>query len=293
MSVSLDPEEPIQASGDRVWGSRADAFEDDCRYGSFAFAGLLLMVVCLITVPEGAAAVTESGSYVKDTHYIFASLMTLPWGRVLVFMGVAQLLIGAGVCVESRFARWAGLIVLGLSAIAQLLLIPAYPSRSPYLYWSLMVLALDVLAVFALTACGKPVSSAAGGRRFLRRSSIRGAISFGSRKPHESGIDASHPTDPAADDTGEPQSPQWLAWRQSAQKVTRAWNEWLAADGPDRREFAHRYISALAEEERAAAVVERTINRSGQTGEAVERAADIGLIDSAARPPPRDFYQSG
>jgi len=65
--------------------------------------------------------------------------------------------------------------------------------------------------------------------------------------------------DPVARDTGEPRAREWLAWRRCAQRVTRAWNEWLAADIRQQPERYRRYLSALAEEERAAAEVERAL----------------------------------
>jgi hypothetical protein len=48
-----------------------------------------------------------------------------------------------------------------------------------------------------------------------------------------------------------------LAWWRSAQRVSRAWNEWLAADSSRRPDIYRRYLSALAAEERAAAQLER------------------------------------
>ena len=48
-------------------------------------------------------------------------------------------------------------------------------------------------------------------------------------------------------------------WRESAQRVTRAWNAWLAADRPERGWCYHAYEDALADEERAAAEFERTL----------------------------------
>ena len=66
------------------------------------------------------------------------------WGRA----------VGAGVFARNQFARWAGVIVLGLNAIAQLLMIPAYP------FWSLSLFAVDVVAIYALIAYGKRISSA-------------------------------------------------------------------------------------------------------------------------------------
>jgi hypothetical protein len=58
----------------------------------------------------------------------------------------------------------------------------------------------------------------------------------------------------------EPEFVPWRAWRCAAQKATRAWNEWLAADGCARPERYRCYVCALAEEEQAAAELERTIN---------------------------------
>jgi hypothetical protein len=57
---------------------------------------------------------------------------------------------------------------------------------------------------------------------------------FGPRKRHRSHRGASQASDPVGNEAVEQQSREWLAWRQSAQKVTRTWNEWLAAEGRQR-----------------------------------------------------------
>ena len=54
--------------------------------------------------------------------------------------------------------------------------------------------------------------------------------------------------------------PQWQAWRCSAQRVTRAWNEWLAADSGQHASFYRRYVLALADEERAALDLARAVS---------------------------------
>ena len=58
------------------------------------------------------------------------------------------------------------------------------------------------------------------------------------------------------------QTRQMQEWRRSAQRVTRAWNAWLAAEGRDRGARYHAFAAALAEEERAAAEVERMVDRA-------------------------------
>jgi hypothetical protein len=55
---------------------------------------------------------------------------------------------------------------------------------------------------------------------------------------------------------------QLMEWRRSAQRVTRAWNAWLAAERRDRSLRYHAFVAALAEEDRAAAELERMIDRS-------------------------------
>jgi hypothetical protein len=56
------------------------------------------------------------------------------------------------------------------------------------------------------------------------------------------------------------QTQQLQDCRRSAQRVTRAWNAWLAADGDDRAMCYRAFVAALADEERAAAEIERMVD---------------------------------
>ena len=58
-------------------------------------------------------------------------------------------------------------------------------------------------------------------------------------------------------------------WRRSAQRVTRAWNAWLAAESGDRASRYRAYVAALADEERAAAEVERMVDLGDDAGACV------------------------
>ena len=55
------------------------------------------------------------------------------------------------------------------------------------------------------------------------------------------------------------QSQQLQDCRRSAQRVTRAWNAWLAAESRDRGVRYCAFVAALGDEERAAAEVERMV----------------------------------
>ena len=62
--------------------------------------------------------------------------------------GALQLLAGGGVLSGNQAARWFAVAVLGLSAIDQMFFIPAYP------FWSLLIIAIDVVALDGLCAYG-------------------------------------------------------------------------------------------------------------------------------------------
>jgi hypothetical protein len=61
-------------------------------------------------------------------------------------------LIGLGVFAKNQFARWTGVVILAFDAIAELLMMPAYP------FWSLSIFAINVLAIYGLVAYGKRIS---------------------------------------------------------------------------------------------------------------------------------------
>jgi hypothetical protein len=75
------------------------------------------------------------------------------------------------------------------------------------------------------------------------------------------------PRDPAPSQTAELELVPCRAWRFAAQKTTRAWNEWLAADSRERPELYHCYVCALAQEEQAAVAIERAVNLEGNSKE--------------------------
>ena len=81
---------------------------------------------------------------------------------------------------------------------------------------------------------------------------------FRSRR-HEPGGDNPRVADnsDAGTETTLLQSQQMMDWRRSAQRVTRAWNAWLAAEVRDRSARYRAFVVALADEERAAMEIER------------------------------------
>ncbi len=140
MSVQATP----QARASAGYGDYAD---DDRGYGWVSFSGVLLLMLGTLNVIEGIAAIGNAHFFATNTHYIAGDLKT--WGWIVLCIGVLQLVVGLGVFVKNQFARWAGVVVLAANAIAQMLMIPAYP------FWSLALFTLDILAIYGLVAYGR------------------------------------------------------------------------------------------------------------------------------------------
>ena len=65
---------------------------------------------------------------------------------------MVQWAVGLGVFARNQFARWVGVFILALNSITQLLMMPAYP------FWSLIIFAVDIIAIYGLIAYGKHIA---------------------------------------------------------------------------------------------------------------------------------------
>jgi hypothetical protein len=119
---------------------------DEPGGGWILFAGIMLMLVGILNVIWGIAAIGNSSFFVNDTKYILSNLNT--WGWVTVILGAVQILAASSIWAGNQFGRWVGITVAGLSAIGALMSLPAYP------FWSLAIFAVDILVVYGLAAYG-------------------------------------------------------------------------------------------------------------------------------------------
>ena len=115
-------------------------------YGLILFASVMLVIIGFFNLIYGIAAIAHSHVFVANAHYVFANLRT--WGWITLIIGVLQLVAAIGVMMGNQLARWFAVVVLGLNAIDQMFFIPAYP------FWSLVIIAADVVALYGLCAYG-------------------------------------------------------------------------------------------------------------------------------------------
>jgi hypothetical protein len=122
-------------------------FADESKgSGWLLFAGMMIMLVGVLNVIYGIAAIDNSSFFVAEQKYILSDLNT--WGWVILVVGALQLLAAFSIWRGGGFGRWFGIAVAMVSAVASLLAIPAYP------FWSLAVFTIDVLIIYGLAAYG-------------------------------------------------------------------------------------------------------------------------------------------
>jgi hypothetical protein len=124
----------------------ARSYEEGRGYGLVLFASVILLVVGCFNLIYGIAAIANSHVFVANAHYVFANQRT--WGWITLIIGVVQLLAAGGMPAGNQAARWFAVAVLGLNALDMMFFIPAYP------FWALMIIAVDVVALYGVCAYG-------------------------------------------------------------------------------------------------------------------------------------------
>jgi len=112
----------------------------------FTYLAATLMVLGgLMSFFNGLEAVRRGSFYVVTTNYLY-NINISTWGWIHIGIGAAVFLAGLALFAKQTWARWAGVFLALVSAVMNFLFIPRYP------FWALLVIALDVIIIWALTA---------------------------------------------------------------------------------------------------------------------------------------------
>ena len=112
--------------------------------GGIAFAGTLMIIVGAFQAIAGLVAIFDDDFYVIGRNYTF-DLDVTAWGWVHLILGALLLLVGFSLLARQA---WAGVVAIVLAAIENFFFIPYYP------FWSILVIALCVWVIWALTRPG-------------------------------------------------------------------------------------------------------------------------------------------
>ena len=129
----------------------------ESNYSSWAvgwagFAGVMMIMVGVFDIVQGLVALFNDEFFVVTQEWVFEFDITA-WGWIQLILGVVLIASGIGIFSGNVAARTVGVIVAGLAAIANFAWLPYYP------VWSIIVIAICIAVIWALTAHGRDISA--------------------------------------------------------------------------------------------------------------------------------------
>jgi hypothetical protein len=115
--------------------------------GLILFAAIMMIMVGVFQALQGLIAIFENEFYVTTRNYVF-QLDATSWGWIHLMLGLLVAFAGYGLLSGKTWARTVAIFLAALSAIANFLFVPYYP------FWSLLLVALDIFVIWAITAHG-------------------------------------------------------------------------------------------------------------------------------------------
>lgn len=112
--------------------------------GLTVFAAVMMMIGGFVQALQGIVALANSTFYVVGHKYTFQFNVTT-WGWIHLLVGAGVAVVGIFLFMGSAWARWTGIAIVAVSAIANFAWIPYYP------VWGIIVMALDGAVIWALS----------------------------------------------------------------------------------------------------------------------------------------------
>ena len=144
---------PPQA-GPRYETTRPEESDRTRWTGWVVFAGIMMMLVGTLHALDGLVAIVKDQVYYTGANArLVVSVDYTTWGWVHLIVGVAVVLAGFAVMTGAMWARIVGICLACLSVVLNIAFLAAYP------VWSITIIALDVLVIYALAVHGRELKS--------------------------------------------------------------------------------------------------------------------------------------
>ncbi|HSR26763.1 MAG TPA: hypothetical protein VLW53_24655 [Candidatus Eisenbacteria bacterium] len=115
--------------------------------GWVIFAGIMMIVIGTFNALDGLVALLSSDYFAAEKDLLISNFTA--WGWLMLVFGVLVLFAGFGVLAGQTWARVVGVLLAVLNAVAHVAFLAAFP------VWSTLVIGLDVVLIYALTAHGR------------------------------------------------------------------------------------------------------------------------------------------
>jgi hypothetical protein len=117
--------------------------------GGMVLAGTLLVLGGLWSFFLGITGVLKGGFFTSAPATYAFTYSIKSWGWTHVGIGIAVFAVGVCLLLGMGWARYVGVFVAAVNAIASFMFIPYYP------LWSIVVIAIDLFIIWALLATGQ------------------------------------------------------------------------------------------------------------------------------------------
>ena len=121
--------------------------------GFIVFAGAMMLMLGCFHAIAGLVGIFKDQYYAVGKNGLVLSIDYTQWGWIHLILGIVIALAGVGLFAGQMWARIVGVIAALVSAVANISFLSAYP------IWSTIMIALDILIIWALTVHGREMQS--------------------------------------------------------------------------------------------------------------------------------------
>ena len=121
--------------------------------GWIVFAAAMMVMLGIFHAIEGLVALFKDEYFVVGTNGLVVDVDYTVWGWTHLIGGIVVALAGMALFTGRTWARVVGVVVAMVSAVINIAFLAAYP------VWSTIMIAIDVLVIYALTAHGAEMKS--------------------------------------------------------------------------------------------------------------------------------------
>ena len=129
-------------------GSGRSVFAEEGISGWAWFTGVLMGLAGLFQMIAGMVALAGPGYHEVPSRDLVIDFSYTTWGWVHLVIGIVAVVTGGGLAFGVTAARVLGIALAGLSALVNLVFIPAAP------FAATLIIALDVFLIYAITVHG-------------------------------------------------------------------------------------------------------------------------------------------
>ena len=115
--------------------------------GWIVFAAIVMLVVGMLDFFEGLIAIIRGEYYVIHGNQLIV-FDTTTWGWITMIFGIVLFLAGLALWGGSGWARWLTIVLVSLNTLGQL----SWLGNTQYPLWTLTIIALNIIVIYALTA---------------------------------------------------------------------------------------------------------------------------------------------